>query len=375
MTQVVRDEAAPAHWYRRVAALVSGHAGTARRQADHGASGLRSWPVTTGREEGAALKRSLVVLNGKTDTEVLDRAGALQRIGVLPSAALGVVEAPADLPRIARAAHQDLSDLRISLREGLRDAAQRAIDTGFEEAAIPLTVVEGKPFIEIIRFALAQGVDLVVKQAVAAGRRHHRLLGSTDQHLLRKCPCPVWLARSAAPAPGTVVAAVDVDEAMASEPATLHGLNLRILEAAVAAAGCTGARLTLLHAWDAPGENMLRMWSDGGDPDVAVGAYLDGIRHAHEAGLAALRHEAERMAAERGIGIAVESMLVRGEPRDVIPETVQALEASVLVMGTVARTGIPGLIIGNTAEDIVNSVECDLLTVKPQGFRTPLALD
>jgi len=41
-------------------------------------------------------------------------------------------------------------------------------------------------------------------------------------------------------------------------------------------------------------------------------------------------------------------------------------------MGTVGRTGIQGFFIGNTAEEILNQVECSVLAVKPPGFQTPV---
>ena len=43
-------------------------------------------------------------------------------------------------------------------------------------------------------------------------------------------------------------------------------------------------------------------------------------------------------------------------------------------MGTVGRTGIRGLFIGNTAEAILNQVKCSVLAVKPSGFETPVRL-
>jgi nucleotide-binding universal stress UspA family protein len=45
-----------------------------------------------------------------------------------------------------------------------------------------------------------------------------------------------------------------------------------------------------------------------------------------------------------------------------------------LVMGTVCRTGIAGFLIGNTAEEVLNQVDCSVLTVKPEGFETPVTL-
>ena len=54
-------------------------------------------------------------------------------------------------------------------------------------------------------------------------------------------------------------------------------------------------------------------------------------------------------------------------------ERLQKLEIDILVMGTVCRTGIPGFIIGNTAERVLDAVDRSVLTVKPEGFVSPVA--
>lgn len=41
-------------------------------------------------------------------------------------------------------------------------------------------------------------------------------------------------------------------------------------------------------------------------------------------------------------------------------------------MGSVARTGIPNFIMGNTAESILGQVKCSVLVVKPDGFISPV---
>lgn len=64
--------------------------------------------------------------------------------------------------------------------------------------------------------------------------------------------------------------------------------------------------------------------------------------------------------------------LVRGNARDDIPALAARLGVNLLVMGTVARNGIEGLIIGNTAEVILNGIYCSVLAVKPDGFVSPL---
>ena len=64
-----------------------------------------------------------------------------------------------------------------------------------------------------------------------------------------------------------------------------------------------------------------------------------------------------------------------GRAAHVVTETAKRLEADLIVMGTVARTGIPGLIIGNTAEDVLSAAHCSVLAVKPPDFRTPVTLE
>jgi nucleotide-binding universal stress UspA family protein len=49
------------------------------------------------------------------------------------------------------------------------------------------------------------------------------------------------------------------------------------------------------------------------------------------------------------------------------------LEADLIVLGTVGRTGLQGLLLGNTAESVLLHSDCDVLTVKPVGFVSPIA--
>ena len=64
--------------------------------------------------------------------------------------------------------------------------------------------------------------------------------------------------------------------------------------------------------------------------------------------------------------------MVSGDPRVVLPRLADRLNIGLIVMGTVARTGLAGLIMGNTAEAILRSVQCSVLAVKPEGFVSPV---
>ena len=60
--------------------------------------------------------------------------------------------------------------------------------------------------------------------------------------------------------------------------------------------------------------------------------------------------------------------LLKGSPDEEIPRLSRKIEADLVVIGTVARTGIAGLFIGNTAETIFNQLDCSVLAVKPRGL-------
>ena len=64
--------------------------------------------------------------------------------------------------------------------------------------------------------------------------------------------------------------------------------------------------------------------------------------------------------------------MLAGPPGDVLPRLAERLDVGVVVMGTVGRTGLTGLIMGNTAETILRAVRCSVLAVKPEGFVTPV---
>ena len=57
--------------------------------------------------------------------------------------------------------------------------------------------------------------------------------------------------------------------------------------------------------------------------------------------------------------------------RDVM-DSLDDYDCELVVMGTICRTGLPGFFIGNTAETVLQSVDCAVLTVKPEGFVTPV---
>ena len=63
---------------------------------------------------------------------------------------------------------------------------------------------------------------------------------------------------------------------------------------------------------------------------------------------------------------------IKGNPGVAIPRFAKRRRINLVVMGTVARSGIDGFLIGNTAEKVVSKLDCSLLAVKPDDFTSPV---
>lgn len=67
--------------------------------------------------------------------------------------------------------------------------------------------------------------------------------------------------------------------------------------------------------------------------------------------------------------------VIKGDAKNVVPTKARELDVDLVVMGTVARTGIAGFFMGNTAENILTQLDCSVLTIKPPEFVSPITLD
>lgn len=264
------------------------------------------------------------------------------------------------------------SDFQAAIEDRHRKVLESLIEPHRQTMAIGIEVRVGKTFLETIRAVLREGYDLVIKPAENP-EFMERLFGSDDMHLLRKCPCPLWLMHpTEKPNYDCIVAAIDFDS---SKPETVNqGLNQQIVELATTLAISDFTELHLLHAWDAPAEMMLRMWSN--NPEEAAHQYIAEVRACHQKGMDLLQVNLHEQFDEEAYGyLSPQFHLLQGLATAVIPKTAAHLHADLVVMGTVARTGIPGVIIGNTAETLLEQLQCSVLALKPPGFVTPVKLD
>lgn len=232
----------------------------------------------------------------------------------------------------------------------------------------------GTPFVEAIREVLGNGHDLLVKCAGDGAGPPDQRLGTDDFNLLRQCPCPLWLCKANSPAQyRCILAAVDPDDAYpADELNTRDELNLQVLELGASLALSEFAELHVVHVWNALGETAMR----GAflmTPEEQIRNYLNAEQLRRTGLLGRLMERAaERLGTSTMEYLKPIRHLPKGWPRDEIPALVERVGADLIVLGTVARTGIPGLLMGNTAEILLRRLTCSVLAVKPAGFVSPV---
>lgn len=253
-----------------------------------------------------------------------------------------------------------------------REALERVAASFQGKPGVSVVVAVGRNFLEIIRMVLRNGYDLLIKPAEDPDWSD-RLLGNTDMHLLRKCPCPVWLINPDAPAGfRTVVAAIDFNPVFPDDDE--EALNRTILEVSSSIALSNSAALHVIHSWEAPLAGFASMWAD--DQEATEEAFTEGEARRHRSYMSGIQRQlAEDIGSDVFSYLLPQFHLPMGAAVTTIPSMVDQFGADLLVMGTVARAGIPGLLIGNTAEAILNQVSCSVLAVKPPGFVTPVEIE
>ncbi len=310
-------------------------------------------------------KNILLVLHGKNNEEALKRAFALAKNN---KAKLTIVDVIEELPEAMKdyleiISVEELEKIVADERVSEIQKLTKSIPTSKTLKPVVKTIV-GKPHIEVIKEVLRNKHDLVMKTSEGKGGTKEALFGSIDINIMRKCPCPVWMIK---PKESTkysrILAAVDPD------PYDKVGdkLNQSIMELSVSISQLEKSELHIVHAWSLYAEKTLSGPRFRKSPNVMAKLLLDA-KNFHKANLAKLVNKFPLEKLKHKIH------LLKGDPAQVIPRVAKKEKIDLIVMGTVCRTGLPGFIIGNTAESILYNVDCSVLTIKPHGFISPIKL-
>lgn len=188
--------------------------------------------------------------------------------------------------------------------------------------------------------------DLIIKTVSRHGFITDHLHTPLDWALMRSADCAVLISKEADWSnPERILAAIDVADARHVD------LTREILVTAATMAKVLDVELHVVTAFPSLGQTV---------NDLQVAMDYEGIKQDMRENRTA---EIERWIEKLDIDIT-ESHVLEGKPELVIPQLAHDISATLTVLGTAARRGIKKLLIGNTAEDIIARLDCDILTVR-----------
>ena len=319
------------------------------------------------------LQNILLVLENNGEQEfALQRAVSL---AVANQARLTVIDVLPDVSHEMRRlmGRRRSGDLQQALVRGRCRDLEKMVAEAAADLPCTVNVLQGTAFVEIIRQVLRQEHDMVIKTVQRQSVLRRMLFGSADMHLLRKCPCPVLLVKPREEEHyRRILAAVDIEPTADDEQ--MADLNRQILEMASSVAFAEFCELHIVHAWQVAGKKLLNTLHFKAQKEE-----IRGWIRQQESQLKKRHHEFEKqvqaLLGERGKEfLQLTVHMVEGYADQVIPRLAEDVAADLVVMGTVARTGLPGILMGNTAESILGQLDCSVLAVKPHGFQTPVTL-
>lgn len=268
------------------------------------------------------------------------------------------------LPNLRRAVHGTSYQARLDLLHGEGDLFQREIrqesDAKMRRMIGNLNALDldvkyetllGEAFVEITHAVQAERYDLVLAGTRGLAAWEQFFVGSTAKRLIRKCPSSVWIVKAEHVGPPKVVLAA-TDFSDVSRRAVLEGLWV---------AQQASAEFHLLHVVDSMDV-----------PDDIISRIPEG---------SSLRREINEEAKHRFDGFVeslntdpekVQRHLSFGTPWQEVGRLAKHLNIDLIAMGTVGRSGIKGVFLGNTAEKVLETCDCSILTVKPADFVSPI---
>lgn len=226
---------------------------------------------------------------------------------------------------------------------------------------VETNVISGDPLHEgILSWMRNSPADLVVKDTHRHSIAKRTIVTNTDWHLIRSCAKPLLLTKPRQWGAQPVFAAA-VDPGHANDPAA--SLDHVILDTAASLAERFGSKIHVLHAYFPATVTILQV--DGMSAGVGVSA------EALAAEQEIKRTQIQRLSLEYHLG-ASNLHVEMGVAAQCLPQMAADCHADILVMGAIARSGLKRMIIGSTAERVLETLPCDVLIVKPIDFAADL---
>lgn len=193
--------------------------------------------------------------------------------------------------------------------------------------------------------------DLVIKVAKPAEGLDALFFTPSDWHILRKCPCQILMVKDDNQDwqhNHHILTAVNV-----ADTEDYHDiLNHRLLITSQDLAKTLQTDLHLVSAYNATPVSMAIDL-----PEFSPTEFSNDIRKQYLVNMKSLRQQ---------FAINDQHTHVEdGLPEQVIPKIANKIGAQIVVLGTIGRTGFSAAFLGNTAEHVIEKLNCDVLVVKP----------
>lgn len=210
----------------------------------------------------------------------------------------------------------------------------------------------GEPFVEMTHAVQQEGYDLVFSGTRGRSGWKEFFVGSTAKRLIRKCPSAVWIVKPEhADPPKVILAPCDFSDV--SRRAVLQGLWL---------ADQSSAEFHVLHVIDSKDvpDDLMEKLSENGSVRERIN---QEAAQRLETFLGSLGRDTTR----------VQCHLSWGDPWKEIGRIATKHGADLIAMGTVGRSGVRGVLLGNTAERVLETCDCSILTMKPDDYVSPIS--
>lgn len=222
--------------------------------------------------------------------------------------------------------------------------------------------VQGEPQQAINKEISRDHHDLIVVDGSYKNIMVSQMLMHAAMHLLRQCHLPVLVSRSAEKNnPLRIMAAVDPSENSNLFDVTFNGLNEKIMELSNAIAMHTGQKVHVMNCWRHP--MMERMKKNKKLSDGKIHKILVGMRQQKMEVLTQFLNRNINPQLSYGIHLR------QGSPERHIPLVAHDHGVNLVIMGSFGRSGLDGLMVGNTAENILCHTNLSVLVVKPSGYQ------
>jgi nucleotide-binding universal stress UspA family protein len=203
--------------------------------------------------------------------------------------------------------------------------------------------VAKKPSVGVIQQVLRGQHDLLMVSTRDKSLAES-LLGSTTLEIMRRCPCPIWAVKPEKNERKKIIVGIHFDDKVDDRNQTL---NEELLQLSTLFNRDTTEELHLVNV---------------------VKKITPEIREQHQSDI-------EQLASTIDSKLKITIEILEGDVTNVLPNYAKQQSIALVMLGMLSRTGLMGFFIGNTAEKILDDLNCSVVTVKPSNFVSPVTLD